>query len=50
MQTLKKYKNNFDLWGPDQKPKSVDIKEFPTLKDVMGTGNKYFKDINHMSK
>lgn len=50
MQTLKKYKNNFDLWGPEQKPKTVDIKQIPTLKDVMGTGNKFFKDINHMSK
>jgi hypothetical protein len=26
MQTLKKFKNNFELWGPDQKPKSVSIK------------------------
>jgi hypothetical protein len=25
MQTLKKFKNNFDLWGPEQKPKSVNI-------------------------
>ncbi len=47
---LKKFKNNFNLWNENDKPQSVNIKQVPTLKDVMGTGNKYFKDINHMSK
>jgi dihydropyrimidine dehydrogenase (NADP+) len=48
MQQLRKYKNTFSL-SEDVKPVSVDISKVPRIKDVMGTGNKYFKDINHMS-
>lgn len=48
MQQLRKYKNTFNL-SADIKPVSVDISKVPKIKDIMGTGNKYFKDINHMS-
>jgi dihydropyrimidine dehydrogenase (NADP+) len=49
-QTLKKYINNFEFWGKGEKPTEVKISEIPTLKDIRGTGEHYFNDINKMSK
>jgi dihydropyrimidine dehydrogenase (NADP+) len=49
-QTLKKYINNFNFWAAGEKATEVKMGEVPTLKDIRGTGSRYFKDINYMSK
>lgn len=48
MQKLKKIKNTFNLWDKDEKPQAVDISKIPTLRNLIGSGNKYIANNSEM--
>jgi dihydropyrimidine dehydrogenase (NADP+) len=47
-QKLKKYKNTFNLWEKDEQPQQVDISKIPSLRELIGTNNKYISNNSDM--
>jgi dihydropyrimidine dehydrogenase (NADP+) len=48
MQKVKKYKNDFDMWDPNEKRYEVDIKKIPTLNESKGQGLKRIEHVTNM--
>lgn len=48
VQTLKKFKNEFDLWDINEKPDEIDVSKLPKLEEYVGKGFDKIQHVTHM--